>query len=481
MTELPAADPGETMRGAGELVADRFRIRRLLGAGGMGCVYEAEHIHLGRRVALKFLRRAERDDGGLERFEREARAAGALDNDHVVQVFDFGYTEAGAPYLAMELLEGQSLGALLREGPLPVARAADLVAQACRGLHDAHEAGLVHRDLKPENLFVTRRADGTDLLKVLDFGVVQVRGVPDRPVDAEGESWGTPAYMSPEQARCEADLDRRSDVYALGAVLFECLAGRPAFDASTAEATIVQILTQRPPPVSRFRTGVPRSLERVVLQAMAHTPNGRFATAWSMAQALEPFARAVAPRPSANAATADAQVITTRSGAGRQLATGRRRQFRIRFAAVGVAVLSMAAVWTLRVRQQAAPASDRAAPIDARAPASRLGIEAPSSAATSPSPPSTVQAAPMSSFRSPDHGRLASPPSERPRLAGEPWVHRPSSRRRAPAQGSVPQPLSDGRAGLPANPARELQTEAPAAVVPHRATFERTNPYDSTP
>ncbi|MES1207003.1 MAG: serine/threonine-protein kinase, partial [Pseudomonadota bacterium] len=210
----------------GEIVGGKYRIVRLLAKGGMGVVYEAQHTVVRRRFAIKFLRRelAERRDI-LTRFQREAEAAGALENENVTAAVDFGVAEDGTPYILMEYLVGESLAALMeRQGRLPVARATDLVIQACAGVAAAHAAGIVHRDLKPHNLFVCRRHDGTDLLKVLDFGVAKLQVAEEASAATRtGMVLGTAAYMSPEQARGERMVDGKTDVYALGAILYEML------------------------------------------------------------------------------------------------------------------------------------------------------------------------------------------------------------------------------------------------------------------
>ncbi len=231
----------------GQVIGGKYRVVRLLARGGMAVVYEAQHTLVHLRSAIKLLRRdlAERRDI-LARFEREAATAGALENENVAAAVDFGITEDGTPYIVMEFLAGESLGALLeREGRLPLRRAADLIAQACRGVGAAHAAGIVHRDLKPHNLFVCRREDGTDLVKVLDFGVAKLQAI-----DAEsaathtGTTLGTAAYMSPEQARGERTIDARTDIYALGAILYELLSGRLPHPGDSHNAILHHISTQ---------------------------------------------------------------------------------------------------------------------------------------------------------------------------------------------------------------------------------------------
>ena len=213
----------------------------------MGVVYEAHHAVVRRRFAIKFLRRdlAERRDI-LTRFQREAEAAGALENENVAAAVDFGISDDGMPYIVMEYLVGESVGALLeREGCLPPRRACDLVAQACRGVEAAHAAGIVHRDLKPHNLFLCRRDDGTDLVKVLDFGVAKLQAIEAASAATDtGTMLGTTAYMSPEQARGEKMVDQRADVYALGAILYELLSQQKPHPGDSQNAILHHIATQ---------------------------------------------------------------------------------------------------------------------------------------------------------------------------------------------------------------------------------------------
>jgi serine/threonine-protein kinase len=277
----------------GELVGAKYRIVRLLAEGGMGVVYEAQHVVVRRRFAIKFLRPdlAERRDI-LGRFQREAEAAGALESENVAAAVDFGIVPDGTPYIVMEYLVGESLWALLqREGPLAVARAADLASQAARGIGVAHLAGIVHRDLKPQNLFLCRRQDGTDLLKVIDFGVAKLQAIDEmNAATRTGALLGTVAYMSPEQARGDKIIDHRSDVYALGAILYEMLSGQKPHPAESHNATLHHIATHPAVPLDSVRMGLPDQLVGLVAAALSSSPEARPTSADLFAQALTPFA-----------------------------------------------------------------------------------------------------------------------------------------------------------------------------------------------
>ena len=298
----------------GELVGAKYRIVRLLAQGGMGVVYEAQHAVVRRRFAVKFMRRelADRRDI-LTRFQREAEAAGALESEHVAAAVDFGIAEDGAPYIVMEYLVGESLTALLgREGPLSVGRAADLVSQAGRGMEVAHAAGIIHRDLKPQNLFVCRREDGTDLLKVLDFGIAKLETLDEmNAATRTGAVVGTVAYMSPEQARGDKVVDQRSDVYALGAILYELCSGRKPHPGESHNAILHHIATQPAVPLESVTRDLPAGLLEIVAGALAPDPGARPTSAGALVEALAPFARRqVWPAPKLDD-----------SGAGRPLAT----------------------------------------------------------------------------------------------------------------------------------------------------------------
>jgi serine/threonine-protein kinase len=320
----------------GEVVGGKYQISRLLGEGGMGVVYEAKHTFVGRRFAIKFLRpEFARDLDMLARFQREAQAAGTLEAENIAAVTDFGVDGAGAPYLVMEHLDGEDLARLLaRNGRMAVSRAAGLMVQACRGLAVAHAHGLVHRDLKPGNLFVLRRADGGDLVKVIDFGIAKLRSTADDAPSRTktGAMMGTPYYMPPEQARGQRDIDHRADVYALGAILYELLSGAKPHPGDSYNAILFNILTQPAAPLSSLRPGLPPGLGAVVERAMAFEPGDRFASADELAQALLPFARppvvaggpAELALPGAGAADTRAATLSTpTTAAGAPRAPGR--------------------------------------------------------------------------------------------------------------------------------------------------------------
>jgi tRNA A-37 threonylcarbamoyl transferase component Bud32 len=316
--KLPDAAHGDDRDPRLGTQVDRYTIARVLAKGGMGTVYEARHTRLTRRVAIKFLlpELAARPEI-LRRFENEAMAAGALEHPNLVAVMDLGLAIDGSPYLVMEFLQGEDCARLLRRtGPLPVPRAADIVVQACRGVAVAHRAGIIHRDLKPENLFLADAGDGSDQVKVLDFGIAKLR-----PSDAQistrtGSTFGTTHYMSPEQARGAAEVDARTDVWSLGVVLHELLGGKKPFDGEEPLNVVHQILSATPPALESLRPGLPAGLAAVVGKAMEKDPERRFPTIQALAEALAPFAgRTIAAR-SPSPASASATLPTPATAAG---------------------------------------------------------------------------------------------------------------------------------------------------------------------
>ncbi len=278
----------------GEMVGGKYRVTRLLAKGGMGVVYEAQHAVVRRRFAIKFLRRdlADRRDI-LTRFQHEAESAGALENENVAAAVDFGIADDGTPYIVMEYLVGEDLASLLeRQGRVPIARAADLIVQACRGVAAAHAADIVHRDLKPSNLFVSRRDDGTDLVKVLDFGVAKLQALEDQSaVTRTGAMLGTAAYMAPEQARGDRTVDARADVYALGAILYELLSLKRPHPGDSQNAILHHIASQAAVPIASVQPDVPPEMTQLLERALASDPGVRPLSVEALGRTLTPFAR----------------------------------------------------------------------------------------------------------------------------------------------------------------------------------------------
>jgi serine/threonine-protein kinase len=276
---------------AGDIVGGKYRLSRLLGEGGMGIVFEAEHLRLMQQVAIKWLRPdvlALPD--ALERFEREARAICRMRGPHVAHVMDVDADGHGRPYMVMELLRGRDLEAELQaRGALPVSEAVDWVLQACAAISEAHAEGIVHRDLKPSNLFLAEEA-GARVVKVLDFGISKLAR--DEPaVTTTAVTLGTPLYMSPEQVRSSKDVDARADIWSLGVILYELVTGSPPF-LGTTTAAIAAIVADATPRPREARPAVPEGLERVIMTALAKCPDDRFPTAEALAAALVPFASA---------------------------------------------------------------------------------------------------------------------------------------------------------------------------------------------
>ncbi|WP_434041553.1 MULTISPECIES: serine/threonine-protein kinase [Sorangium] len=276
----------------GDILLGKYRVENVLGRGAMGLVVAARHLALDDRVAIKvLLPKYVQDADILQRFLREARAAVRIRSQHVVRVADVGTLESGAPYMVMDHLEGKDLAAVLAEsGPLAVPLAIELVLQVCEALAEAHAQGIVHRDVKPSNLFLTRNADGSPCVKVLDFGISKMTHAEDHALTRAGGVLGSPLYMSPEQLRSASDVDGRADIYSLGVVLFQLLTGRTPFVAQEL-AQLVYLVTQGEPQRPRaLRPDIPEPLEQVILAALARDRDRRFPTVADLALALVPFA-----------------------------------------------------------------------------------------------------------------------------------------------------------------------------------------------
>jgi eukaryotic-like serine/threonine-protein kinase len=261
----------------GQVLGDRYRLLARIAEGGMGTIYRAEHVVLRKRMAVKVLRpELSLDEDLVRRFQLEAIAASQIGQENIVDITDFGRAADGALYFVMEELDGVSLATLLHDrGPFPVERAVLVLAQVCRALAAAHAQGIIHRDLKPDNIVVVTREDGTDLVKVVDFGISKSGvGREEKAVTRAGTIIGTPEYMSPEQAAA-AIVDHRADIYAFGVVAYELLTGTIPFHGETAVATLLEHRTKVPEPPGHRRPGIPPELEAMMLRALEKDPAAR--------------------------------------------------------------------------------------------------------------------------------------------------------------------------------------------------------------
>jgi eukaryotic-like serine/threonine-protein kinase len=362
---MPVSPPsapsgGAKDRLAGKVLGGRYRVPPNLGEGGMGSVFLCEHAVLRRRFAVKVLRSDLVSDPELvDRFRNEAIAASRIGQENVVDVLDFGTSEDGSLYYVMEALDGRSLGAAIRDdGPLEVGRALSVLEQICRALAAAHERGVVHRDVKPDNVFLARQPDGSEIAKVIDFGISHVPPPSGRPpITRSGAIIGTPEYMAPEQAAGEP-VDLRSDVYAVGVLAYEMITGELPIAAATPIAILVAHQTRTPDPPSKRRASIPVEVDALVLRALAKKPEDRFASMDAFAAEVARVRVAIlrlgarSPRPS-----------SPRGGTMALPETGedvRRtvRARRIARAAVLVAVLGAlsAAAWLYAARMRAGEA-----------------------------------------------------------------------------------------------------------------------------
>jgi len=356
----------------GHTLADRYRLTRKIGEGGMGAVYEATHVLLSKPVAVKVLRDKYLDRPEVaKRLVQEARLASSIRHENIVDITDSGATEDGRTFVVMEHLEGNSLAEVIkRDGALPEARVIDIARQAASALGAAHERGIVHRDVKPENIFLVDRG-GKDFVKVLDFGISKTlkRGTLEEEslkLTHTGMVLGTPLYMSPEQARGEEDLDQRIDIWALGVILYECLTAEVPFRATNYLGVISQVLNQEvtPPRKLRPEMRISEAMERVVQKAMARDRDDRYPTMAALVADLDRVASGGVvepPRPTA--------------------ATGARPRTSLWLAAVGVLAGTAALLAVDRFTRAPAPPPAVTPP-----PASAL----PSPAPTPPPAPKTV-------------------------------------------------------------------------------------------
>ena len=266
---------------AGTVIDGRYRVDEILGEGAMGVVVAAKHLQLDERVALKFLRYCSQggDDDFRSRFRREAKVSAMLRNQHITRVVDVGIWRDRVPYMVMEHLAGTDLRLLIKnEGPLPVTRAVHLVVQVCLGISEAHAKGVVHRDLKPSNIFVVPRPDGSDLVKILDFGISKwAAGEADiDDLTKTGTILGSPNYMAPEQLVGNPRVDARADVWSIGAILYRLLSGRAPFESPSFPRLVAEVTSDRlPPALTALRPEISRELEAVVMRCFARNRDRR--------------------------------------------------------------------------------------------------------------------------------------------------------------------------------------------------------------
>lgn len=265
----------------GQVLGGKYRAIRVLGEGGMGAVYECEHVALHRRVAVKVLHPQQaKKKASVARFQNEAHVAGAIGHPNICEIYDVGELSDSSPFLVMELLQGETLAErIASEGALPFDDIIDVISQVLSGLIAAHDKGIIHRDIKPENVFLTSRAGLPAMVKLLDFGISKVAGADELHLTRTGMVMGTPFYMSPEQARGDRNLDNRVDLYATGVMMYECLTGRRPFHASNYNALLMQILTTDPRPPRDLRPAVPEGFEHVLSRAMQRDREKRYQSA----------------------------------------------------------------------------------------------------------------------------------------------------------------------------------------------------------
>jgi hypothetical protein len=407
MTALPSL---------GATFGDKYVVESKLGGGGAGIVYAATHKDLRQRVAIKVLRDAGPSTAS-ERMIREARAALALQSEHVVRIMDVGRDE-GRVYIVMEHLEGKDLATALRErGKFPISEAVDYVLQACAGIAEAHARGIIHRDLKPGNLFLTQRADGTPLVKVLDFGISKTTDSEgeevERSLTGPAEVLGSPMYMSPEQIRHASDVDERTDIWSLGVVLFRFLTGGAPFDSKGGGVSgmLAAVVGDPATRLSALLPDTPRGLEAAVMRCLEKAPFARWSSVADLAAALGPFG-------SDDGRAAVARLVRLRGEAAARAEPPRRRWPWLVGALALVAALACAAVFLVRARTARDAGAGPSAPVAAAPDSAALAAEPASAPPASASPPATAgAAAPRPRTRLPTSPPPTPPPKSTARAA----------------------------------------------------------------
>jgi len=473
----------------GDVLDGKYRIERLVGEGGMGQVLAATHLGLNQQVAIKImLADKAADSDSVERFLTEARAVVMLKSSHIARVFDVAKTEAGLPYIVMELLDGKDLvTVLLESGALPYADAVDVILQACDALAEAHALGIIHRDLKPENFFLSRRRDGTPHVKLIDFGISKL-GIEAnsrsgrRVVTQENTVLGSPTYMSPEQVRNSKSVDERSDIWSVGVSLYELLTAAEPFGADSIPEIFVNVLTKTPAAPDQLVQEIPPDLSAIVMRCIEKDPAARFQSVGELASALFRFGTgkpsSVAPTwgegdrapdsqsslvgrlgpatnpgfkvvtgikivptpvdPMSPVASSPAPMSVSATIAETPAKSGRGRIAAIAFAAVVLLSASGAAAWW-KLHHIAPPTAAAAAPPSAVAAAPTLPEATPSAEpAPSASAASVASAASTSSSASPRASASAATRGGRPAVLTKPAGARPVTGGAAPKPSGLP-------------------------------------------
>jgi serine/threonine protein kinase len=493
----------------GTVISGKYRIDSILGRGAMGVVVAATHLELREAIALKFLyAKTDGSEDFKSRFRREAQVSAKLRNEHITRVLDVGTWRDGAMYMVMEYLAGNDLRKMIKsQGPFPVGAAVEYIVQVCEGVAEAHAHGIIHRDLKPSNLLVTKRADGSDLVKILDFGISKwsSMGEDEGELTQTGVVLGSPKYMSPEQLFGAGSVDSRTDIWSIGAILYELIGGRPPYDQPSLARICADLAGNKPPPPLRdVRTEVTPELEAVVLHCLERSVDLRIQTVADLAGDLlaavgSPYAEQVRARirstldPTGNSAVhsslrqpggstgtytslafADAsasypKVTGTGRHAGQNIAGatllstqdegGRKR----RQGVIAVAVLAVAVVggWFMFGRDRTPPDDATVAvPTGGPAAAAAAPVPQPASVATAPTAPTAASAADTAQAKDPS-GTNKAVPSEPARHVAQPSprpaVNRPTAPPRsnaptsAPDNSPAPTPASTPATASPAN------------------------------
>jgi serine/threonine-protein kinase len=411
----------EAVPKVGDILAGKYKVESVVGEGGMGTVYAAQHQLTGKRVAVKWmLPNLAADEDAVQRFMREAMAAGRIDHPNVVDVYDVG-EHAGSPFLVMEFLSGETLADFLSGGEHTARQIIEVLVPAMRGVAAAHRTGVVHRDLKPENIFLARDSEGRFIgPKVLDFGISKVSaadGQVDPKLTKTGAVVGTPYYMSPEQIRGSSDVDKGADIYAFGVIMYEALTGCVPFNADTYSALILEIATGTPRPPRALNPELPVPLEAIIMKAMARERGDRHPDLETLIADLDPFARSAGftIRPS-DATTrrraASAEVTGTPFAAEGDASIPTHRGTSLAIGALLLLVLGAGGVWLMRSGEDEPPPN-----IVQPAAVGTGEPSAPATTPTSPTPPTTPPTTPATA---PKPGATPRPVAAKPSAAQKP-------------------------------------------------------------